>query len=324
MVRVSAVYSSFSMYLYLYLLLCLAPRAATTSSPPSIRKPQILTVRDASTGINVHIVGSMHYNPYSIQLARETVEKYCESMQLGSLVIESCPARWSKTLKTQPAGSLLREVLDNEMQAAAEVAGEYNVPVILGDQDISVTNTRIKETAQESIRDILNPLSGWKRIYSDTVNFVQLSSGDDRLSFSKDFLDINLLKASPFSFIRYPLAILLKSPLFFLSFATFVYVLDTGLGISIHLGSNPTITPTAVDVLTDGVETTILTFLELAILARPMLQAVLHERNVVLAQNIRQCCIELPTKSTRTSDVCVVAVLGMAHSNGVAKLLEQK
>jgi hypothetical protein len=34
----------------------------------------------------------------------------------------------------QPSGSIIRAVLDNEMQAAADVAVKYGVPVVLGDQ----------------------------------------------------------------------------------------------------------------------------------------------------------------------------------------------
>ena len=90
------------------------------------------------------IVGCMHYNPHSIKTASQYITELGESNTLGSVVLESCNSRWSRTLKKQPKGSLRRNLLDNEMQAAYELGIEFDRPIILGDQDIDTTNDRLK------------------------------------------------------------------------------------------------------------------------------------------------------------------------------------
>ena len=64
------------------------------------------------------------------------------------------------------AGSLLRTVCDNEMQAAAEVAEAYGRPVELGDQTLETTFLRIGQLLALTLVQLLTP-QGWQRIAED-------------------------------------------------------------------------------------------------------------------------------------------------------------
>eukprot|EP01036_Dinobryon_divergens_P002966 gene2966-3903_t len=90
--------------------------------------PQTLSFVEPLTNVEVVLVGSMHYNPISINLAFNTCSLLAEKSKLASVVVESCPVRWNKTLALQSSGSVLRKILDNEMQAAADVAVANGVP----------------------------------------------------------------------------------------------------------------------------------------------------------------------------------------------------
>ena len=82
-----------------------------------MRDRQSLSFKDSATGVDVTLVGTMHYNPVSIELASSTVTRLREADALHAVVLESCPSRWKKTQKTQPPGSFLRWFLYNEMLA---------------------------------------------------------------------------------------------------------------------------------------------------------------------------------------------------------------
>ena len=60
-----------------------------------------------------------------------------------------------------------------------------------------------------------------------------------------------------------------------------------------------------------------MTFLETVVLGRVMLKPILLERDVSLAESIVRTCMTATTESGT-----VVAVLGMAHCNGVKDLIE--
>ena len=79
----------------------------------------VLRCRDSATQANVVLVGTMHGNPVSIDLARSTVCEAAERGALSSVLLEACPTRWERTLATKPKGSLMRRLFDDEMQAAA-------------------------------------------------------------------------------------------------------------------------------------------------------------------------------------------------------------
>ena len=66
-------------------------------------------------------------------------------------------------------------------------------------------------------------------------------------------------------------------------------------------------------------ESVLLTMIEFAILGRTFLIALLAERNVILADKIREECQRI--KEEGKGEDGAVAILGMAHCNGVRKLL---
>jgi hypothetical protein len=64
------------------------------------------------------------------------------------------------------------------MQAAADVALQYGVPVVLGDQDIADTKKRMGQAFKESLMDMVNPFSaGWSRLYYDLKEVTLFSLG---------------------------------------------------------------------------------------------------------------------------------------------------
>ena len=71
-----------------------------------VRDRQSLRFKDKATGVDVTLVGTMHYNPVSIDLASSTVSKLKDADALHAVVLESCPSRWQKTQQTQPPGQL--------------------------------------------------------------------------------------------------------------------------------------------------------------------------------------------------------------------------
>ena len=138
---------------------------------------------------------------------------------------------------------------------------------------------------------------------------------------AKDFFHLELIAGAPISLIRYPLAILIKSPLAglaLISLFTYPYFMmsesDPGFGAE---------SLTVADRIMDVIISLLLSMLELLILGRVFLVALLAERNEVLAAAIQSECrralVELPDEVAPRS--AVVAVLGMAHCNGVMKLL---
>ena len=278
----------------------------------------VLNIKDASSGVTVKIIGCMHYNPHSIKTTSKYIRELGENGNLGSVVIESCPSRWSRTLKKQPKGSMRRKVLDNEMQMAYELGMEYNRPVILGDQDIDTTNDRLKTSLKASFLDVVNPFGGWKAIVhdvseaKDSTLLLPSSKNVDYLTI-KDFLDPQLLLAAPFSILRYPLALILKAPVSSIVCLAMLAFLEQNN----YFGSDPT---SSMESTLDIAESAFVSILEILVFARPFLVTLLSERNDVLAAKIRESCEEVRKEKDGNKRV-VVAILGMAHSNGVANLL---
>jgi len=302
----------------------------------------------------------MHYNPQSIQLASSTCEELVQRNALASVVVESCTTRWSKTLRTQPEGSVMRQLFDNEMQAAAEVATRAGLPVVLGDQDISATNKRMAQTFKASVVDLLTPWrGGWATLYADVAEAARLTlpSGAQYLGPAA-FFNGGLLLASPVSLVRYPLSFIVKSPLFGIpAIAGLVYAL-------LNAGDTAFVGTTAVEQVQEVVTSATIFGVETAVFARVFLVALLAERNEILAQNILAECRRAASQSAAAkskgkggagglprgllqmfsgasgsgagagagargndddddaSAPVVVAVLGAAHVNGIRFLLE--
>merc|ERR1712238_150737 len=152
------------------------------------------------------LIGSMHYNPASIELVEQTVERLGRDDKLGSVIIESCDIRWNKTQtimdkkntklqekqqakaeaeaeESQSSSSVVSsssdamnitlnkdDLLGNEMVAAWEVASKYHRPTVLGDQRINITIDALKANFKDTLSDIfLKGPNGWKNSYTEIV-----------------------------------------------------------------------------------------------------------------------------------------------------------
>ena len=133
---------------------------AFIASPSSASK-QVLRLKHR--GRDVFLIGTMHYNPASIRLCEETVSTLRRASRLGAVVLETCPKRWEKTLTYQPAGSVMRSVLDNEFQSAAEAAGD-DAEIVLGDQEIAALGENLGTAGQgDRVRFVVSAarVYGW-------------------------------------------------------------------------------------------------------------------------------------------------------------------
>jgi hypothetical protein len=163
--------------------------------------------------------------------------------------------------------------------------------------------------------------------------------------------------AAPVSFIRYPLAILAKSPIIAIPLLLAIVASNAGLisgealGIGIEdlgesgsgqsmvlelllgsiSGANGQESFSLSEALIDFAGSSLAVVVESALLGRTFLVALLAERNIILAANILAECERvardrdagvLPAESDSTP--AVVAVLGMAHCNGIQKILLKK
>lgn len=312
---------------------------SSSSDPPrpvSVRKRrQTLRFADARTGVDVVLVGTMHYNPASIELASSTVATLGASDDLAAIVLETCPSRWAKTLQFQPPGSLARRVLDNEFQAAAEAAPP-DVPLVLGDQRIEDLKESAKETFARTWDDFAAPTSGgWVRIWRDARRGYRREVAGGAvagrgLAFSDLANDPELASGMPLSLLRYPLAWGVKSPKVFVPFFAFC------CGIAAIPGLVPAgaVDPDTAKYVASGAENAVsvlflcLDVLEVVFLTRLFLEALLRRRNDILARSVRRACEEEAEKRAARAGGAgdgagggraraVVAVLGAAHLNGV-------
>ena len=287
---------------------------AFIASPSSASK-QVLRLKHR--GRDVFLIGTMHYNPASIRLCEETVSTLRRASRLGAVVLETCPKRWEKTLTYQPAGSVMRSVLDNEFQSAAEAAGD-DAEIVLGDQEIAALGENLGRLVKETAFDLLYPprafTGGWKSYADDVRKAVaqEIDGGDEGVDAMDLFGDGKLLLNAPVSLIRYPLAWLLKSPKLIVPLASFWLTIAA--------------LPGAVEALPEGAaqssaETLVtdlflmIDFLQVTLLSRCFLVALLRDRNEILAQSIADACERVPEGNA------VVAVLGAAHLNGVRRRL---
>lgn len=315
-------------------------------SPPSSSslRSQILDFVEPSTGVPVKLIGSMHYNPASIELATKSINDLAAEGKLGSIIIESCDLRWNATLENE----LMRDALLSEMKAAHDLGIKYERPVVLGDQRINITVAQLKSGAKEAVLDLLQPWNGgWGRLFESisTARKEAVPVGDKFLGL-ESFFDPKLLAAAPVSFIKYPISYMVKSPVF----ATAIIAL-------ILLGGVDSSDAYVADTVsaTDIFESLFLSALETVIFARIFLKELLADRNEILAMNILEQCRNYEAdesssgwldKLFQTNDgdkssgavyapgsvvgkpeddgKVVVAVLGLAHCNGIKKLLTEQ
>lgn len=368
-----------------YLLSATSPIAEPISevameNPPS----QILQFREPTTNVTVMLIGAMHYNPSSIKLTRETLENLSSRDKLGAVVIETCDLRWSSGNTTEQELRAMAKFLQNEMRTAYDVAIASKVPVVLGDQRINITATRMKEVAQQTLLDLVTPLQGgWDRFYSDVRDAwsVALPYNEDssmpKYINARGFFDARLLMAMPVTLVKYPLSWIARAPIGTVIFLSILVGLDA---LADYTSVAAVDAAPIGDTIMDWIGSLAFVILEFALLGRILVRVLLAERNEVLADNIlHQCRLlskqkrtrnwwhllfdktpiskdetityyatppipktaeagnlpklttkvkEVPrnkdlivTKLSSANDPVVVAVLGMAHCNGIMKLL---
>ena len=348
---------------FAFLLVPSSSSAVPTRSITSLPAAQLLEFVEPETGVKVTLIGAMHYNPSSVRLAKETIERLGKANQLGSVIVEACDIRWNKTAELYAEKPILKKLLSNEMRIACDTAMDFDRPVVLGDQRINITVDSLKANLGATMKDILTPPSGWARFidevlsaWKETVPF----GGQGYLS-AYAFFDPRLLLVLPVSLIKYPLSYLVRDPV------------PTVLGLTLLGAISFLDDPTSLDALmledeqipfSDWVLSFAFAFLETAIFARLLLKPLLADRNEILAQSILdQCRMYANNKpqiattrspisrfwgafsnaadvsqGTATSsiiyapgsssvrpedgpDKVVVAVLGMAHCNGIKRIL---
>jgi hypothetical protein len=290
---------------------------------------QVLEFVEPRTNITVKLVGTMHYNPASIQLTADTISRLALENKLGSVIIESCDLRWNSSRELNP---WLQKILVSDMRTACDLGLEYCRPVVLGDQRVNVTVSHIQKAFQETALDLVKPFSGWNRIVRNitqawqdaTPNYDDYDDTNNYLT-PLAFLDGRLLLAMPVSLFKYPLSYVAKSPI--PTLGVLVVLLLTNPG-----GEKEPLS------WIDYVCSFLIALTETIFFARVILKEVLQERNEILAATILQLCRlyaaqevsnvdHIPhvpgsiVPTTPGKDKTIVAVLGMAHCNGIRKLL---
>ena len=241
-------------------------------------------------------------------------------------MVESCPSRWERAENTQPPGSLMAKLFPNEMRAAADAAMQFQRPVVLGDQDFNETLSRMKTVFVQSAKDIASPPQGWSRLYGDVTRLIKgmVSSRNDSFGPS-DLLDPLLLSQAHVSVSRYVLSILLKAPKVGVPiFALLVYSVVQSVADDMSASMTSTgFTDVNTELISDTLLSLGINLLQVALLGRVFLQALLLERNQILARNIYAECVKArqTAGSGSNEEHVVVAVLGMAHCNGVKDIL---
>jgi len=234
----------------------------------------------------------MHYNPASIKLARETVDNLGSKEQLGSVIIESCDIRWNDTGVDENGleAKFAKNFLTNEMRAAHDTSLQYSRPVILGDQRINITGSRIGEITKQAVVDLASPFNGgWERFYSEVRSSSGMAlpskDGDDSYIGANGLLDPRLLLAMPATLVQYPLSWLIRAPLGTIAFGLSVFALN-------YFGDT-TMVPADADLaerMEDVYSSLLFSAFETLLFARIFVTVMLAERNEVIAQNILEQC----------------------------------
>mmetsp|Transcript_42621 Transcript_42621/g.100099 ORF Transcript_42621/g.100099 Transcript_42621/m.100099 type:complete len:407 (+) Transcript_42621:138-1358(+) len=298
---------------------------------------QVLKFKEAETGVEVVIVGSMHYNPISIFRATQAVDSLADDDNLHAVIVESCPTRWKGSQKSMEGSTVMAAFLSNEMHAAAMRAQKRDIPVLLGDQKIEEITKKGGKMFKETISDLMSPLNqGWNRAGSDIAKafsacFPQedksLSPSTDRKVDWGDALDPALIACLPITMVRYPLAWLVRGPRGFFTFMTATLTLSALpdlISAAVAASASDPVTTGGVGIdpgaasVASVLAGSAIAFAELVLVSRLMLVALLSERNSILADSIRAACIK---SKEMDQGRAVVAVLGLAHVNGVQQLL---
>ena len=217
----------------------------------------------------------------------------------------------------------MASLFPNEMRAAAEAASQFGRPVVLGDQSFNETMSRMKQVFLQSAKDVVTPPEGWRRLFDDVSRLVKSMASSGADSFGPtDLLDPSLLSQAHISVGRYVLSILLKAPKVGVPvFALFIYSVVQSVADDMNASvATSSLGEMSTDLLSDTLLSLAINAIQVALLGRVFLQALLIERNQILAENILAECVKAQQSSSGGEQV-VVAILGMAHCNGVKDLL---
>jgi uncharacterized protein involved in tolerance to divalent cations len=109
---------------------------SVSNSNTDMKIPQILSFIEPKTNICIKLIGSMHYNPVSIQLVKNEIEKCVVDNSLLAVLIESCPTRWNQSQNsTSKSMNWISDIVfNNEMKTAYKTANQYSIPTILGNK----------------------------------------------------------------------------------------------------------------------------------------------------------------------------------------------
>lgn len=333
----------------------LLPHAAAKAASPSVSSAQLLEFQEPQTNVTVVLVGAMHYNPASIRLAQESIQLLGNQNRLGSVLVESCDIRWNKTAELYNDKPYLKKLLQNEMRTACDIASSYGRPTVLGDQRINITSEALKSSLKQTAVDLITPPTGWKRFAEEVSESWKeaVPFGGKGYLNAFAFFDPRLLLVLPVSLVKYPLSFLVRDPL--------PTSLGLSLLVALSLSDDPLTTQALLNQeypLSDYLLSLFFAGLETVVFARLLLKPLLAERNKILAKNIlEQCKIyaakekkpwwllgggwsdspqeddpeiiyapgSSPAQENETKgDKVVVAVLGMAHCNGIMKLLKEQ
>jgi len=341
---------------------CTTSSSSSSITATSSRKeaPQLLVFTEPTTGVTVKLVGCMHYNPASIALTKTTIEELARNNQLGSVVIESCDIRWEQTKKLPRA---IQNLLESEMKTACELASskEYQRPVVLGDQRINITVASLKRGFQETILDVVTPWNGgWNRLAGNVTRARQdaLPFGEQYLN-PLAFLDLKLLLAAPVSLVKYPLSYFFKAPIQTSLFFVLLFFIEQPADASTLVTMDQmTIGDWIGSLGLSGLEIALFArvFLKELLVERneilaknildqcklyssktnqkddSILSSVQKFSNSLFGRNNKDAEMETiyaerpnsRTGAKGSQDKAVVAVLGMAHCNGIMKLLQEQ
>lgn len=265
--------------------------------------PQLIEFVEPKTNTNVILIGTMHYNPTSIQMVKNTIQNKAQQNELGSVLVESCDIRWNTTMELleTPRGKLFAPFVTSEMKAASDEALKYGRPCVLGDQRINATGTSLGKTLKRTAVDIVSPFNGgWNRIYTEfnEAAEVALPTGDGYLS-AWAILDPRLLITAPVSFVKYPISFLARNPVtttIVFSFIGFLTYLDaSGGGGSVAFADM-----SLQQQLLNSFASILLSSLEIILFGRILVQVLLAERNEIIAKNILDQC-EIYSSSNQKS-----------------------